>query len=92
MSTWKISEELTDENHIVIDLGTGLGCIMLERTFDAEVDMIIAKKVSYAPDLMNKLKECANLITSEIIYSKGDSTDLLMKEIEQIVGEIEDGK
>lgn len=58
MSKWKISEELSDENHIVIDTGERLGCILIERHIDGKdlEDIPNAQLISAAPELYEALK------------------------------------
>lgn len=75
MSKWKISEELSDENHIVIDTGERQGCILIERHIDGKdlEDIPNAQLIAAAPELYealekvrNRLKEYASLTEFEI--------------------------
>lgn len=67
MSKWKISEELSDENHIVIDTGERLGCILIERHIDGKdlEDIPNAQLIAAAPEMYEELKYLLESIHSD---------------------------
>lgn len=54
---WHISEELTGDNHIVIDTGKS-GCVLIERHIKGhdQDDMPMAYLIAAAPDLLEACK------------------------------------
>lgn len=67
MSNWKISEELTDDKHIVIDTGQKRGCILLERHIEGcdSEDMLNARIIAAAPQMLDALKTIIPFIENE---------------------------
>jgi hypothetical protein len=55
---WKISDELTDDCHIVIDLGPNDGCVLIERQMPGHdsQDMPNANLIAAAPEMLEELK------------------------------------
>ncbi len=63
---WEISEEYSDESHLVIDPGSGLGCICIERRVDDKgEDMKMAQLISAAPELLEACKHALRVCESE---------------------------
>ena len=59
MSKWKISDDLTDEDRIVIDTGPSRGCIIVERHIEGhdQEDMPAARMIVAAPEMLDALKQ-----------------------------------
>ena len=64
---WKISEELTDDKHIIIDTGEKRGCILLERHIEGQDldDMPNAHLIASAPGLYQTLKDILPFVINE---------------------------